>query len=145
MWENDATLHITALKVKSCFYKDICICATTGTICAALYTIIRVLVLHWNGDVQEIEGINSIIKSICTLCPRVSLAVLDARIGTLKQLGLGRKDVEYKWAGIKERYSEVYDEALEGWPGAIAVMIHLLTSWIAGLLDCSDSSRIRSQ
>ena len=40
----------------------------------------------------------------------------------LKQLGLGRNDVEYRWSAIKERYRELYDESLEGLPGADAVM-----------------------
>ena len=51
----------------------------------------RLVALRWMPSVQEIEGINNIIQGFARRAPRISLPLLDARVGVRKYIGLGSR------------------------------------------------------
>ena len=64
--------------------------AVDGAISVPLYTLMRLVACEWSGGMQEVEGINSIVQKVASRAPRISLALLDARVAARKYLGICR-------------------------------------------------------
>jgi hypothetical protein len=78
-----------------------------------LYTLMRLVALRWHAHVQEIEGINNIIQAMTRQAPRISLALLDARVGTRKYIGLGSRDTKSaRWKDLAPIIYDVVDDAV---------------------------------
>ena len=88
---DDEELPLVVRKIKSVFRSDLELAAGTGLLPLPLFVIMRIIAQRWRGDVQAIEGINNIIKSITTLCPGIEMNLLDARVASRKKLGLGSR------------------------------------------------------
>ncbi len=66
-------------------------CQASGRLTAQLHILVSHVASAWMGDVQRIEGINSLIEIVTKRAPSISLALLDARISGIKGLGLGSR------------------------------------------------------
>ena len=126
---DDASLHVTVRKIKTVMRRELeHIVATNGCCTMVVYTAFRLLSMWWRADVQEIEGLNSIIKWILRNSPSISLALLDARVANSKSLGLGSKDaakLRNKWSNVAPAVNALVDEAeanLGGANGASSVL-----------------------
>ncbi len=85
----DEDLEATARKVKRLFLIGVERAAGDGTCTDDLWLLFKSMGLLLKADVQELEGVNSMIKSICQRCPNLTLPVLDARLRLKKALGFG--------------------------------------------------------
>ena len=103
--------HTTIFKLKDAFRFDFEHAAATGQIPKVLYHYVTLLATLWNADVQEIEGINSLVKLQCKKAPRISLAVLDARIHLTKYLGLGRRGAPTRWQAVSPKIDDAIKTA----------------------------------
>ena len=81
---DDEELPLVVRKIKLMFRSDLELAAGTGLLALPLFVIMRIIAQRWRGDVQAIEGINNIIKSITTLCPGIEMNLLDARVASRK-------------------------------------------------------------
>ena len=87
-----ARLHNTAWKIRLIFYREIQECIDNGGQCSVtFYYPFKLLVENWVGDSQEIEGIMNLIKLAVTRAPTISHALVDARVGLTKLMGLGSR------------------------------------------------------
>ena len=84
----DEDLEVTARKVKRLFRVGVEQAARDGTCSESLWVFLRTFGLVFKADVQALEGVNSMIKSINGRCPNLSLALLDARLRSRKHMVL---------------------------------------------------------
>ena len=68
--------------------------AAHGTLGPMLHAVLSALAVHLRGDIQNLEGINSTIKTIGNRCSRISLALLSARVQLKYQYGAVRRTME---------------------------------------------------
>ena len=109
---DDLNLHLVARKVKKIFHDEVVQGAESGTVGMQLWTAIRLVVVKWRPDVQEVEGINNIIQQVVRAAPRVTLPLLDARVGLRKMLGMGsRKARDKKWSQQAPTVAKLVDTA----------------------------------
>ena len=80
-------LDNTTAKVVKLFRSELKYCAEHGVLSMCLFAILRMLVISWKGDTQEIEGINSLIDIIVKSARGCHEALLDARVGCRKDVG----------------------------------------------------------
>lgn len=119
----DAQLHITARIMKRLFREELKDCAMEGTISMCLYAPMRLLALSWRADTQEIEGVNNLISMATDRAPKISLALLDARVATRKDVGLGSRATKYKkYTVLAPRIKEILDDAVQHADGVQAVL-----------------------
>jgi hypothetical protein len=57
---------------------------------------------HLFSDVQELEGVNSLVRVANTRCPNIGLPLLNARVALKKALGLGHAEASTRWTDIRE-------------------------------------------
>eukprot|EP00959_Pyramimonas_sp_CCMP1952_P471208 9498038-Pyramimonas_sp.AAC.1 len=74
----------------------------------------RTLASAWRPDSQDIESINSLIKAETRRSPHCSLALLDARIGIRRYLGMGIAvfNAKKKWSDCKDAVNAALDEGV---------------------------------
>ena len=120
----DVALHMTASKLKQLFRAELANVAQTGKCPICLYWAMRLVALYWRADVQEIEGINSLIELACRRAPRISLPLVDARVGLRKDLGLGTRDKRHvKYSQMMDSgASDLLDDAIQQIDHASAIM-----------------------
>ena len=90
---DDSSLHITGRKFKAVFRRELRDCASNaGRVSTAMYTAMRYIACHWTADTQEIEGIMNLIKIASDKgSSRISLALVDARVATIKATARHRR------------------------------------------------------
>ena len=109
-------LHLTVLKLRTVFYKEVQDCAASGTLAMPLYGLLRSVASAWRPDSQDIESINSMIKFERKRSPHISLSLLDARVGNRRHLGFGSNALckhQRKWSLAKDACEAVLQEALQ--------------------------------
>ena len=122
-------LHISARKTRLLFHNDIHRCVLDeGRIPTRLYAPWRIAALNWSATTQEIESVMNMINSRLKSSPSISHAVLDAQVGTTKQLFSLRSDTtttaaSYKWSAIQPVVEELVDVALPYVGECHAVMV----------------------
>ena len=113
----EANLHITALKVLTIFHGEISACAdNSGRISTAVYAPFRLLAVSWQGDVQEIEGINNMIQMVCTRSPHIKLPLVDARVANRKSVVssiYGKRISDVKWSVMQPVVDCILDDACD--------------------------------
>ena len=110
----DDQLHATARNVKLLFRTSLEFTAATGQIYTPLFVIWRIAAQMWSGDSQEIEGVNNMIKSITTMAPGISLSLLDARVSTRKDAGIGSRSRKVtRWRQVSQRAEEMIADAVD--------------------------------
>ena len=63
---------------------------------------------------QELEGTNDIIQETSKRAPHAEMPVIDARVATKKELGLGSREMQdAKWSTVAPRYEAVMNTALQ--------------------------------
>lgn len=62
---------------------------------------------------QELEGVNGVLQKIATRAPRISLGLLDARVGVRKYLGMGCQGQPSKWSEVQGVVHAAVEEACE--------------------------------
>ncbi|CAK0883579.1 unnamed protein product, partial [Prorocentrum cordatum] len=106
-------LHITAATIVRLFKPEL-EALRSGTLSTCLYAPMRMVCEQWRCDTQEIEGINNMLQVVCQRAPRISLALLDARIGLRKEYGLGsRATATLKWSQIKDCVHATIDDSIQ--------------------------------
>jgi hypothetical protein len=98
----DEDLESCARKVKRLFLDDVTVVRDTGTCPDDLWLLFRTVGLIFKADVQELEGVNSMIKGINSRCPNLTLPLLDARIKIKKALGFGARGAAAGWLHRRE-------------------------------------------
>ena len=118
----------TVLKLRHLFQESIQQGKESGTICSELFILISMICSIWTGDVQRIEGVNSIIKFRCKRFKRVSLPLLDARVCLIKHLGLGVKNVSRRFSALAPEMSSTVSDAMNNLHEHVGVLGDL-TRW----------------
>ena len=109
-------LEINARKIRLLCDSDLRQAAAHGTTGIFLFTLVKCISISIKADVQEIEGINSMIKRIGERAPNMSLELLWARIAIKKRLN---NDVRTKgrpsssWAARRDNASMILDVATD--------------------------------
>ena len=85
-----------------------------GVIAFPLYAVWRVIATQFVGDNQEKEGVMNLIKANANACPGSTQALIDARCGNNKSIGMGsRSEKRRKWSEVAPRFNELVSEAVE--------------------------------
>ncbi len=91
-----------------------------------LYLLVNIICCSWAPDVQEIEGVNNIIQSVCRRAPGIRLPLLDARVSVRKCVGLGsRATKDLKFSAIADKLATLVDEAVDHADGVDDVLSNL--------------------
>jgi hypothetical protein len=84
----ETELEPTTRKFLRTFRAELASCADTGMADARMWFAVRALRAVAKCDVQANEGVNSLLKGCGKQAPRISLAVLDARVRLKRAMGL---------------------------------------------------------
>jgi hypothetical protein len=88
-----ADLDIFTLKIRLLCFTQLVDAATTGTCQLKLFSLLRSLSGILSVNIEELEGLNGTIKSICDQSPNMSIQLLDAQLRIKKCLSVsGRQD-----------------------------------------------------
>ena len=85
--KDPADLEANALKVRNLCPHDLQQAKETGTCGLKLYSISKTIAYKAIANIEELEGLNNLIKLQGTRAPNISLELLDARMCTKKRLG----------------------------------------------------------
>ena len=112
--------EINTVKIRKKFQADLQACIRdSGRLSLTLYAIWRFIVLHFIGDNSEIEGVMSLIKLNVKSAPHITQALIDARVGNKKYMGLGARNTQkIKWSKVEARFEAVLQEAVDNVDGA---------------------------
>ena len=100
----DEDLECNARKLKHFAQEELKNIVASATLERAprVQSVVGLIVQHFSGDTQQVEGINSIIRLVGNRCPRISLRQLSARIVLKKCLGLeSLGHHRKKWSVVK--------------------------------------------
>ena len=122
METDDLSLEVNTRKIKRIFANDLSLAAETGRAGPALYATIVVLRAQARCDVQENEGVNSLIKILAERSPNISIALLSARVLLKKQMRLGSRDAVSGWKHVRDSARPVLQESIMHHAGATAIM-----------------------
>ena len=86
---SEESLHITALKVRVLFIKELTDTKITGMVPCYLYGIFYVIACMWRCDVQDIEGMSNIVQMVARKAPFYLVAVTRCKGGQPQAVGLG--------------------------------------------------------
>ena len=88
-----------------------------------VYAMFRLVAILWMADQQEIEGVMSMIQAAAAAAPRITQAVLDARVGVRKRLELGsRGSLHIKWSQVEQRVETTLRQAVQHFAGGLTIM-----------------------
>ena len=125
------SLQIVARKVAKIFSNDIARGAETGMVGWPFWNYVKVLSGISNADVQENEGVNSLLKSICETSRNIKLPLLDARCRLKAALGgTSRCNTKSKWADRLEKAKEVMGICTED-AAALNEVLNDMNRWTA--------------
>ena len=112
---SDEELIPTARKIKKAFARHLAdVVASDGAVDMQLYALIRCVAVVWRADTQELEGIMNLIQIGCTRASRISLALLDARVSSIKDAGVGSRETKhYKYSMVKDRCEDIIEDAVQ--------------------------------
>jgi hypothetical protein len=82
-----ANLPSTVYKIVCIFYAEFVEMRSTGVCCIALWRLVYDIARMWKLDTQDVEGLNSILKHICKICPHIGWELLAARLATRNRMG----------------------------------------------------------
>eukprot|EP00969_Alexandrium_andersonii_P170190 7524776-Alexandrium_andersonii.AAC.1 len=84
----------------------------TGTVPLELYSRWRMIARTWKCDVQEVEGINSMLSVQTARSPNISLPLLSSRTSIRKACGLGQGGSgALKWSHVAGRVQDLLHQA----------------------------------
>lgn len=98
----DCELEITTRKLKHLCAADLEQASHDGTTGWTLFSILDLVALMLMGDIQNLEGTNSVIKAITKKAPAIGLPLASARVGLKYKLGA---ELDFKKAKAKS-YSQ---------------------------------------
>ena len=79
-----------------------------------LWCLVRAIACTWQGDSQEVEGLNSMLQAIVQASAAIKLPLLDARLGIRKTSKLGQRGKQHtKWSSIAALCEALIEEALK--------------------------------
>ena len=77
----------------------------------ALRNLLDLLARMTPCDVQEVEGMNNLIKASVRTSPHISLPLLSARVVSAKEVGV-KAGQKVKWSIVKPHFDSVLNEAV---------------------------------
>ena len=83
--------------------------AASGTCGPNLWAFAMSLRAYMKADVQNCEGMNSLIRSINERCKNIGLPLLSARCVMKRALGVGARGACSKWTSLLPRVSHVME------------------------------------
>ncbi len=95
------------------FTEDLAEAASTGLCTLRLYTHIATIRIMLAGDVQENEGVNSLITRMVERSPHIGLPLLCARVRIKKALGVGSAGAPKTWASRRPAALKILRAALQ--------------------------------
>lgn len=110
-------LEVFARKLRHLFTPDLEEASLRGTTSLALHTFIRCVGAVMHADVQECEGVNSLIKAINSRARNLSLVLLDARVRAKKALGLGARGAPTTWRHRRDIVHRLHRQGVEHFEG----------------------------
>lgn len=102
-------LDVNTRKIRQMCYPDVVIAATQGTNSLMLDTILRTIGQRLQPDVQDVEGINSLLKMMGKRSPNMSAALLSSRVAIKKSIG--KTDRVSRWTQVKGTAGQVIQAA----------------------------------
>ena len=103
----------TTRKFAHHFKKELQQLVSDGSVHLVLWRYARTLGQMWRPDTEEVEGINSVLKTLITEAPNIGVPLLSARASTTKQCGLGHRRGSHKWSDISSAVVSVRNLALQ--------------------------------
>ena len=85
----DQQLDITTLKIKTICFQELRAAAIDGKCGPKLFSIMRTYAVLVKVNIEELEGLNGLIKATGEQSPNISLELLDARLKIKKSLSVG--------------------------------------------------------
>eukprot|EP00971_Amphidinium_carterae_P090151 1784743-Amphidinium_carterae.1 len=95
--------------------------AETGMLDGTLHTLLNLLAGCMPADVQEVEGLNGMIKKQVQRCPRIGLGLLSSRISVAKHLALNTQST-FKWSDIQDNFNFLAREAEASFQEGVRLM-----------------------
>ena len=109
-----AALDVNAAKVKRLYLADLQQAAADGRCGPNLYAFAVSLRSMMKGDVQNCEGMNSLIRAVTDKCRNIGLPLLSARCVLKRALGVGARGAITKWSAMLPSISVVMGKLLGG-------------------------------
>ena len=110
---DERVLDTATLKVMRLLGPEVREAAESGTCGVNLFCVGKMIKVYMKCDVRVNEGWNSLLKTICTRCRRIGLALLSARVNLKKFLGVGSRSAPSKWSVLKPRVEQAMKQCLE--------------------------------
>jgi hypothetical protein len=108
-----AHLNIYIYVCRRLFHDEIKAGADDGRCANTLYSMMRLVAIHWCPEMQEVEGINGVLQRVATRAPHISLCLLDARVAVRKTMGMGYASQPKKWSDVQEHVLATVGDACE--------------------------------
>ena len=113
--ESELDLPIVARKIRAIFKEDLVMTATSGVLGRSLAMFLLSVRKLMPCDVQDSEGVNSVIGSVTSNAPHISLPLVDARVKLKKMAGLAKREVTARtFQERKDRAVEAMDVLVDG-------------------------------
>ena len=77
-------LDQTSSKIRAIFHRELMEAQGNGCLHPNLWRLLRQVATHWTLDTAEIEGVNSIIKTVSSRAPYIGWTLMSARIANKK-------------------------------------------------------------
>jgi hypothetical protein len=99
----------TVSKMRRIFNADLVAAARTGECSQVLFGFSMSIRLFLFSDVQSVEGMNSLVKHLCTQSKHIKLCTLSARAVLKRAMGLGSAGSKSKWTVLRPRAAALLD------------------------------------
>lgn len=114
-WVQEKSVHENVKKLDDLFRPELEQARVTGTLPndSRIYFLLRPLAERWSCDIEDVEGINSMISVQAKRSPHLAIPLLSSRIGISKTCGVGGGGTRATWSEIKDHVETVVERAVQ--------------------------------
>ena len=114
-WVQEKSVHENVKKLDDLFRPELEQARVTGTLPndSRIYFLLRPLAERWSCDIEDVEGINSMISVQAKRSPHLAIPLLSSRIGISKACGVGGGGARATWTEIKNHVEAVVERAVQ--------------------------------
>lgn len=127
--------NITIAKLLVWCRSDIDQASKSGTCGLRLWVVALLMRIYLCADTQEVEGINSIIRHLCTQCKHIGLVLVNSRVIIKKALGLGSKSQPVKWSHRRPHALAMLRSSMQHYDEGRRIIKEELYRWDAAQRD----------
>lgn len=129
MTEAEENIDLQTRKIRTILKDELNVAKTSGKCPQKLYAVVFAIGQKMFSDVQEMEGLNSLVKLIGNRAPNISLELLSSRISLKKRMGIGRRGSDLRYSSIAPQLQDIVMECVQAADKETLKEVGAITRW----------------